>query len=387
MSKNSKPFELEIHPPFSTFTEGKPTPIPYLIDGLLPYAALSILGGKPKHGKSSMGRIEAVCIAKAQPFLERNTERAEVLLCSLEDPRSHVENCLDLLQWNPNTDAMIHLVTKLAPDLDTTIAHLEKFLCNHPAVKFVVIDTLAKAIRANKLEDYNETMILCEKLHLLARQSGAHIQCLAHCKKVQHEDPFDSFLGSVELRGEPDTNIVLFDRNGKRLIQSETRIGTAWEATELQAELAQIGSASVVRRFFLGTSLASTNADSERVKEVGTKFVIKSRLLASLKANGSRMRHEELIDGVTGNRQTKRECLDALVKDKKIRLEGIARSSRFPLTAIIIEKDEPETPKSSELLKPEFFFCDRVDSGCMNPVLIRGLCDSCKSGGLHASTN
>jgi AAA domain len=381
MSKK-KPFELEVHKPYSTFTAGKPTPIPFLIDGLLPYSAFSILGGKAKHGKSSMSRIEAVAVAKGQPFLERNTERAEVLLCSLEDPRQHVDNCFDVLGWNPESDATIHVVTKLAPDLNTTVAHLEKFLTYHPAVKFVVLDTLAKSIRVNDSNNYDEMLPLCEKLHVLARESGVHIQALAHCKKIQTEDPFDGFLGSVEVRGEPDTNIILFDRNGKRLLQSETRMGTAWEATEIRAEMAQVGSTSVVKRFYLGTSLASTNADSERTKEVSTKFVIKSRLLASLTSNGGKMRHEELIDGVTGNRQTKRECLDALVKDKKVRLEGIARSSRFPLTAIIIEKDESETPKSPETPKPEFFFCKRVDSGCMNHVPIRGLCDSCKSRGL-----
>ncbi len=42
-------FQLEIRKPFSTFTEGKPTPIPYIIDGLLPDAAFSVLGGAGWH--------------------------------------------------------------------------------------------------------------------------------------------------------------------------------------------------------------------------------------------------------------------------------------------------------------------------------------------------
>jgi RecA-family ATPase len=83
----TKPFTLEIHEPFSTFTEGAPTPIPFVIDSLLPKAALSVLGGKAKHGKSSMSRCEAVSVAKGLPFLDRPTTQGEVLLCSLEDPR------------------------------------------------------------------------------------------------------------------------------------------------------------------------------------------------------------------------------------------------------------------------------------------------------------
>lgn len=88
----TQPFTLEVHEPFSTFTEDTPTPIPFVIDGLLPKAALSVLGGKAKHGKSSMSRCEAVSIAKGQPFLERPTEQGEALLCSLEDSRQHVDH-------------------------------------------------------------------------------------------------------------------------------------------------------------------------------------------------------------------------------------------------------------------------------------------------------
>jgi hypothetical protein len=39
-------------------------PFPYLINGLLPDSAFSIIAGKPKHGESSLARYEAVCVAK-----------------------------------------------------------------------------------------------------------------------------------------------------------------------------------------------------------------------------------------------------------------------------------------------------------------------------------
>src|SRR6516225_1736690 len=94
-------FQLEIRQPFSTFTDGRPTPIPFIIDGLLPKAAFSVLGAKPKHGKSSMARIEAVAVAKGEPFLDRETERGETLLCSLEDSPQHVDNHLHLLGYDP----------------------------------------------------------------------------------------------------------------------------------------------------------------------------------------------------------------------------------------------------------------------------------------------
>jgi len=96
-------FKLEIHQPYSTFTDGKPTVIPYVIDGLLPKAAFSVIGAKPKHGKSSFARIEAVAVAKGQTFLDRPTTQGEVLLCSLEDSPQHVDNHLQLLGYDPHS--------------------------------------------------------------------------------------------------------------------------------------------------------------------------------------------------------------------------------------------------------------------------------------------
>lgn len=343
-----KKFELEVHQPYSTFTEGQPAPIPYLIDGLLPYAAFSVLGGKAKHGKSSMSRIEAVAIAKGQSFLDRNVARAETLLCSLEDPKQHVDNCLKVLDYDPHTDARIHIVSKLPHDLEETVGVLATFLKREPAVKFVVLDTLAKVIRATDSGSYDEMLKLCEQLHMLARESGVHIQALAHCKKIQPDDPFDGFLGSVEIRAETDTNIVLFDRNGKRLIQSETRMGTAWEATEIRAELAKIGESSMVKQFALGNSLTKTATESQRTAELSSRFLMKNRIVAALKSCGGRaVKQEDVVAGVQGNRQTKFEILEELITNKVIERHGVSHSKSNPLTLTLVEKQSavivPET--------------------------------------------
>lgn len=83
-----------------------------------------------------------------------------------------------------------------------------KFLALNKNIKLVILDTLAKVLRAKDSGDYDEMLTLCEQLHLLARETGVHIQALAHCKKVQHDDPFDNFLGSVEIRAEADKPLM-----------------------------------------------------------------------------------------------------------------------------------------------------------------------------------
>src|ERR1700737_2843789 len=253
---NQEPFVLEVHEPYSTFQGGKPVAIPYVIAGLAPQGALSALGGKAKHGKSSMSRFEAVCISKGQPFLGRTVTQGEVLLCSLEDPRQHIDNCLQILEYDKRKDARIHVVTRLPQNVIETIDILNKFLTGHPDVRFVVLDTLAKVVRARDVNDYNEMLVLCEKLHLLARHfSKLHVQVLTHCKKIATDDPFDGFLGSMEIRAETDTNIVIFDKAGRRVIQSETRMGTSWEATILTAEMGDFDGTAMVKKFSLGSAV------------------------------------------------------------------------------------------------------------------------------------
>jgi hypothetical protein len=375
-SKKSK-FELEIHLPFSTFTEGRPAPVPYIIDGLLPRAAFSVLGAKPKHGKSSMSRIEAVSVAKGISFLERPTEQGEVLLCSLEDPRQHVDNCLKVLGYNPDQDARIHIVNKLARSVNQTVDALATALARMRDIKLVILDTLAKVLRAKDIQNYSEMLELCEQLHLLARESGVHLQALTHCKKVQPEDPFDGFLGSVEIRGETDTNIVLYDDRKKRFIQSETRIGTAWESTELNAELETIGKAQMVKRFYLGESLAKTVADQTAAREKNTKATIKSRIVLTLKSRGGKAPMMEVLNGISGNEALKYDMRDELVKEGVIKITGVAHSKTNPLHLNLLQPEWSSSgiavtqPTQSEALPAiEYVCCAYGD--CTNSVPEKG---------------
>jgi hypothetical protein len=378
-------FVLEIRKPFSTFVEGKPAPIPYIIDGLLPEAAFSVLGGKAKHGKSSMSRIEAVCIAKGSPFLDRPTKQAEVLLCSLEDPAQHVDNCLKVLEYNPDSDAEIHLVSKLPCRVEETVEILANTLATMPHVKFVVLDTLAKVLRAKDSGNYDEMLTLCETLHTLARQTGAHIQALTHCKKVQPDDPFDGFLGSVEVRAETDTNIVLYDSRGKRLLQSETRMGTPWEPTEICAEMATIGKSQMVKRFYFGDTLAKTTHEQSAAQEANIRSTMKSRIIAALKEHGGEWEMSACLDSIVGAKAMKYECREELIKnDKAIRMTGVARSKTNPLRLILIKPDWTPSPvkvaPDISTANVSFRKCagSSIRLDCWNEALEgRGCCGTC----------
>jgi|GEM_PF-4894332 len=349
-----QPFTLEVYEPFDTFTEGKPTPIPFLIDGLLPKAALSVIGAKAKHGKSSMSRIEAVAVSKGAPFLDRPSEQSEVLLCSLEDPRPHVDGHLKSLGYTKGQDARIHLVGRLARDINQTIDAIANHLAKNTAIQFVILDTLGKVIRAKDSTSYDEMLELCEQLHLLARQSGVHIQALAHCKKVQPEDPFDGFLGSVEVRAEPDTNIVIYDHRGKRLIKSETRMGIPWnDPLELHAEVETVNKTSLVKRFYLGNSLSESSEQAAQAQEQSSRSAVKSRIVSLLKERNGEAPMTEALDSIKGNMKLKYDMRDELRHEGVIAIEGVPHSKSNPLKLKLLKPDWTANPITVSLRERE----------------------------------
>ncbi len=369
-------FTLEIHEPYSTFTDGQPTPIPFVIDGLLPRAAFSVVGAKPKHGKSSFARIEAVCTSKGTPFLDRPTQQGEVLLCSLEDSRQHVDNHLQLLGYDPGRDARIYIVSRLSHVVTETIDALAKALATRQHINLVILDTLAKTVRAKDSNDYDEMLRLCEQLRALARETNIHIQGLAHCKKLQPEDPFDGFLGSTALRGETDTNIALYRSRGKQLLQSETRMGSPWEPTELHAELGSVGKSQMVTRFGLGSTLAQTNDEASAVQEQNTRRLLKSRIVASLREHGGEAKMSDCIDSIPGNRQLKFEMRDELTREKVITMLGVAHSPNNPLRLKLLKPDWTglviNNPSSTPPIEPPTEYVTCADGDCTNQVSTKG---------------
>jgi len=66
--------------------------IPWLMDQHLPSAGLSILGGKPKAGKSVLSRCLALNVARGTPFLGFETAKGSVFYLGLEEKRSEVKS-------------------------------------------------------------------------------------------------------------------------------------------------------------------------------------------------------------------------------------------------------------------------------------------------------
>jgi hypothetical protein len=327
-------FKLDIVRPFASFEGGAPKRTPFVVDGLLPEAAFSILAGKPKHGKSSLARFEAVALAKGQQFLGRQTIRGETLLITLEDPVPHVDNALRALGYDPATDAPIHLVTKLAPGIDDSIAAIEEVLVGNPDIRLVIVDTLAKLLRVSDMNDYGAVMPQVEKVHNLARKfPRLHVQGLAHAKKAKSDDVFDSLLGSTALRGEPDTTIALYDHGGHRVIATETRIGRSIPPTILHAEMIESAGTDVVKSFSLAEPLSERSASLEEKGERKQRASHAARVIEYLEScDGCVAPQETVLREVAGRRLTVLDAVKMLADAKVLTVTGIKHSPVDPLT-------------------------------------------------------
>jgi hypothetical protein len=269
-STTSEAFQFKLIPPFTTFVAGAAQPTDFIVDGLMTAGGLSVVGAKPKVGKSSLSRYLAVCVASGQPFLGRNTSKGEVLLISLEDPRSHFDNCLNTLGYKLDSHSPIHLMERVSHKRQETMHFLRSELLARPDIKLIVIDHLAPFLHIGDISEYIEVQNGVNELRKLARDfPHLHVLCLAHAKKVKTEDPFDALLGSTALRGVPDTNIVLLNERGLRVIVSEARIGRPIPATILETEMVDSAGCDVVKGYSLGE--AFDQWVSEKKEKAATK--------------------------------------------------------------------------------------------------------------------
>jgi AAA domain len=324
-----EPFRFTFTQPYESFINGEPAPVPYVVDGLLIQGGLSILGGKPKQGKSSLSRYLARCVAAGRPFLGRDTDQGEVILINLEDPLNHVDICLKALGYDPTAGhGQIHITTTLSPDINETFDALVDALARHENVRLVVIDHLAKFLRVRDLSEYMPVQMGFQRLRNVARQfPHLHIQALAHSKKVQTDDPFDQILGSTALRGEPDTNMILFERNGERFMTTETRVGRAIQATQLHAELITSAGADVVSDFSLGVLLDDWQAEKHDKAERRQAEDYQGRIIAYLQScDGETALQQQVINNVTGNTKRITDAIKLLTDTGMLKAAGSPRA-------------------------------------------------------------
>lgn len=228
-------------------------PIRYAIKDYVP-EGLTLLGGKPKIGKSWMSVDFAMAIAKGDLALGSiPCERGTVLYCALEDNKRRLQRRMRHRYGDESTwPRSFHFRTEMRRLDEGGLDDLREWIAEHePAL--IIIDTFV-CVRPRKGRDtgtgYDADYIALAPLQELAGETGASIIVIHHLRKMAGDDPIDMISGTTGLTGAVDTILVLSrDANGITLYGRGREIEEIETALELEHGAWRVlGPASEVRR-------------------------------------------------------------------------------------------------------------------------------------------
>ena len=201
----------------------------YVWDKTLPVGGISIMSAKPKVGKSTVARNLAVCIARGQPFLGRDTTPGRVLYLCLEEKRSEVRGHFE--RMNVSTEDILVFTGRTPSD---PIPEL-KLAVQEYKPRLVIIDPLSRILKVPDFNDYGPMSRAMEPLIDLARDTDGHILMAHHDSKADRTGG-EAVLGSTALFGAVDCHIQLKKDENARTLQSIQRYGEDLPSTVIELD-------------------------------------------------------------------------------------------------------------------------------------------------------
>ena len=176
---------------------------------------LSIFGGKPKAGKSLIVGNLVIAVATGGMFFNLKLEQQTVLLLGLEDTYRRLQDRFRKMTMDSGADlSRLIIFNEFAKADQGGMKDLEEMILLHkPAL--VVIDTLKKFKSASNVRKqlYDENYDSVDEVKKLADKYSITIILVHHLRKMESEDPFDTFSGSLGLTAAADNLWVM--QNGK----------------------------------------------------------------------------------------------------------------------------------------------------------------------------
>lgn len=187
-------------------------PVQWAISGIMPRGCW-VLAGKPKTGKSWFALDLLLATAAGRLFLGGATEEGEVLYLALEDNDRRMRDRLAQLGAAGMPIACLkrlHFHTSWPGD-DDCFKHLKAFLREHPGVRMVVVDTLAKVKKAAGRTGtaYDSDYGALGPFQSIASRFGVTIVLVTHLRKSETADSFDDISGSAAILGAVDGAMIL----------------------------------------------------------------------------------------------------------------------------------------------------------------------------------
>lgn len=216
----------------SDFLAEPDEPVNWIVEGLLAVGGLSLVGAKPKVGKSTLARYIAHCVARGVACLGRRVHAGPVLYVSIEERRRDVRAHFAQLGNTDDLDLHVHVEpvpgTPAGNNREAIRQHRVAWLAaeiKRLRPVLVVIDTWGRFVAVKDGNDYAEATAATDPLIALARDTDTHLLFTHHARKGEGE-LIDALLGSTAIVGSVDT--VLLERRQRdkvRTLESNQRVG------------------------------------------------------------------------------------------------------------------------------------------------------------------
>jgi hypothetical protein len=186
-------------------------PTRWAVPGILP-EGVTLLGGKPKAGKSWFALALAVAIGTGGRVLGAiDVAGGPVLYLALEDNKRRLTKRLRILCGAVPPVEQIEFLTECPRLGSGGEAVLRGWLQKHPDARLVVIDTVQKFRPHGNTKEtlYASDYGVGDYLIQLCKDHQVSILVLAHLRKLAGDDPIDELSGTLGLTGGVDGYMVL----------------------------------------------------------------------------------------------------------------------------------------------------------------------------------
>jgi hypothetical protein len=186
----------------------------WVIPGMLP-EGLSVLGGKPKKGKSILALNILLAITSEAPIFEgMEIEKGSAIYLALEDVPRRLKDRIAKMKGGAEWVGELTMFPQMTfPPMPEGLIRLENAIENHENknLRLVVVDTWGrfKAPESGKRDPYEVSVEEFSKIKALADKHHVSILLILHMKKEKTEDIIDSFIGTIGRVGTADTLLGL----------------------------------------------------------------------------------------------------------------------------------------------------------------------------------
>lgn len=190
-------------------------PLRWWAEGVLP-EGVTLLVSPPKVGKTRLATQLTIAVVSGGYALnhpDTTCRPTEVLYLILESGNRRAQKDLKQLGGDaPPVVDRLHVAADWRRLSEGGAADLERWLDAHPAVKLVVIDTLAAVRNAGHGGSgflYSEDYLVGSTIKRIADQRGVSVVLIHHSRKADAEDVLDTVSGSTGVTGSVDHILVI----------------------------------------------------------------------------------------------------------------------------------------------------------------------------------